>query len=146
MVGNAVPPRLAKAIAQSIKQSLSSLQKTATILVGYFRDDNQLTKTLEHKLYYVRTGLRRGALQLPIGVIPQYLYLHRGKYTNMFRLSQTTPKVVNSEVLRAMGFTPSGGIYLTFELASSTPIEYEPIELQGKGSNIAIPYLIQTPN
>lgn len=145
MVGNAVPPRLAKAIAQSIKESLSSIQTTSTILVGYFRDDCQLTKILEHKLYYVRAGLRRGALQLPVGVIPQYLYLHRGKYMNMFRLCQTTPRIVDAEYLRLLGFTPSGGIYLTFELDSSTPIEHEPIKLQGKGNNISKPYLIQKP-
>lgn len=142
MVGNAVPPRLAKAIADSIKKSLFEKPNVPTILVGYFKDENQLNKTLEHKLYYVRTGLRRGALQLPLGVIPQYLYLHRAKYGKMFKLKYAKPSIKSADYLKSLGFTPSGGIYLTFQLESSKPIDSKPLELKGNGNNIAIPYLI----
>lgn len=142
MVGNAVPPRLAKAIAISINNCLKEQSKLPTILVGYFKDDNQLKKTLENKLYYVRAGLRRGALQLPIGVIPQYVYLHRAKYGKMFKLKNEEPTIKTAEYLDNLGFTPSGGIYLTFQLESTIPVETEPITLKGTGNNIAIPYLI----
>lgn len=142
MVGNAVPPRLAKAIANSIKDCFNEQAKLPTILVGYFKDDNQLAKTLQNKLYYVRAGFRRGALQLPIGVIPQYVYLHRAKYGKMFKLKNEKPTIKTAQYLKNLGFTPSGGIYLTFKLESSEPIETKPIAIRGKGNNIAIPYLI----
>lgn len=142
MVGNAVPPRLAKAIANSIKDCFNEQAKLPTILVGYFKDDNQLAKTLQNKLYYVRAGFRRGALQLPIGVIPQYVYLHRAKYGKMFKLKNEKPTIKTAQYLKNLGFTPSGGIYLTFKLESSEPIETKPIAIRGKGNNIAIPYLL----
>lgn len=80
MVGNAVPPRLAKFLALSIKKALVSVEErkaeTINVLVAYYKDNNQLRQTLKNKLYYVRAGLRRGALQIPIGMsYPIYLLL-----------------------------------------------------------------------
>ena len=77
MVGNAVPPRLAKFLALSIKKALVSVEarkaETITVLVAYYKDNNQLRQTVKNKLYYVRAGLRRGALQIPC-----LLYTSRG--------------------------------------------------------------------
>ena len=51
MVGNAVPPRLAKFLALAIKESLNVSQvkdtKPVNILVAYYKDDNQLRLTLK---------------------------------------------------------------------------------------------------
>ena len=52
-------------------------KKEADVLVAYYKDEHQLRMTLRNKLYYVRTGFRRGALQMPIGATsPKYLLLH----------------------------------------------------------------------
>src|SRR5574344_1844594 len=62
MVGNAVPPRLAKALAISIASALQTTN-TYTILVGYVADSVQLEQTRKNKLYYIRRGNRPGALK-----------------------------------------------------------------------------------
>ena len=56
MVGNAVPPRLAKYLATSIREALESCHNNQRIkvLVGYYKDNNQLKMTIANKLYYVR--------------------------------------------------------------------------------------------
>ena len=60
MVGNAVPPRLAKYLALSIKETLETnvKNKSIKILVGYYKDYNQLKMTLKNKLYYVKGGIK----------------------------------------------------------------------------------------
>lgn len=61
MVGNAVPPRLGRAIALSIKNAFQSYSpKPYSVLVATYRNDKQLRMSLENKLYYVRAGLRPG--------------------------------------------------------------------------------------
>lgn len=51
MVGNAVPPRLAKFLALSIKKALVSVEErkaeTINVLVAYYKDNNQLRQTLK---------------------------------------------------------------------------------------------------
>ena len=60
----------------------------------------------------------------------------------MFKLKDVEPIIRTAEYLKSLGFNPSGGIYLAFELQSSEPIETPHIKLKGIGNNSAIPYLI----
>ena len=52
MVGNAVPPLLAEKLARAFAQQMGLVRNT--ILFGYYKDLNQLNKTIENKLYYIR--------------------------------------------------------------------------------------------
>lgn len=120
MVGNAVPPRLAKQLALSIKEQIKEpLTKTKsndkTVLVGFYRDDDQLRLTIENKLYYVRTGFRPGALQMfPGQESPSFLLLHKGKNLTLFHLNTKPPIIKTREELMELGFHPHGDIYLCF--------------------------------
>lgn len=151
MVGNAVPPRLAKILALSIKEALAPVEignnKTANILVGYYKDENQLQQTLKNKLYYVRAGLRRGALQIPLGIIyPAYLLLHNHNNKFLFRIISEYPRLMPASDLVKLGFTPKGNEYFVFRLESDKSIDIRKIDLskikiKGKNHNIAIPYI-----
>lgn len=79
MVGNAVPPRLGRAIALSVKEAFSHYNhETCSVLVATYRDEKQLRMTLENKLYYVRAGIRTGAMQFSLGMkAPHYLFYIR---------------------------------------------------------------------
>lgn len=149
MVGNAVPPRLAKYLALSIKETLETnvKNKSIKILVGYYKDYNQLKMTLKNKLYYVRAGFRRGSMQIPIGMeIPKLLILHHKNEQHLYSLKSESPKLLSANDLMNMGFTPSGGKYWAFflkdikELSLNT-IDVTKIELTGR--NKTIPYIIE---
>ncbi len=121
MVGNAVPPRLAKHLAFALKAQLANLNivdnhSTRSILVGYYRDEEQLRLTKENKLYYVRTGFRPGAMQMPPEKeSPDYLLLHKGSNYEIFRL-QNPPIIKYREELEMLGFKPHGDVYLCFSI------------------------------
>lgn len=119
MVGNAVPPRLAKYLAISIKEALESCRKNQTIkvLVGYYKDEAQLKMTIVNKLYYVRAGLRRGAMQFPVGdEMPKLLLLHHKAERHLYTLSTDAPKLMSARELFNLGFKPSGETYWAFSL------------------------------
>jgi len=151
MVGNAVPPRLAKFLALAIKESLNASQvkdtKPVNVLVAYYKDDNQLRLTLENRLYYVRAGLRRGALQIPKGIAyPVYLLLHNHNNRFLFRIIPKYPKLMSGSDLIELGFTPSGKEYFAFRLESTQNInlagmDLSKLQIKGKSHNIAIPYI-----
>lgn len=148
MVGNAVPPRLAKYIALEIKRALSIPHESGrTILIGYYKDDSHVEKIFENRLYYVRAGLRRGAMQFPLGVLaPDYLLLHHSKKRYYCKLLPEPPCLMNAEELGRLGFKPAGKDYFTFRL---NPISQEEIDMYGlrdiklncQGQNSAIPYI-----
>lgn len=152
MIGNAVPPRLGKFLALSIKETFSSIQsrklETTNILVAYYKDDNQMQQILKNRLYYVRAGLRRGALQIPIGIAyPTYLLLHNRKNKFLFRIIPEYPKLISATDLKKLGFTPSGNEYFAFQLENNqniedTNIDLTKVKIKGKNHNIAIPYII----
>lgn len=79
MVGNAVPPRLGRAIAESIRECFASVSsEPCSILVATYRNENQLRMSLENRLYYVRADLRAGAMRFSQGMkAPHYLFLHK---------------------------------------------------------------------
>ncbi|MEE0528169.1 MAG: DNA cytosine methyltransferase [Prevotellamassilia sp.] len=145
MVGNAVPPRLAKYIALSIKNALKMEETIAdkTVLVAYYRNDNQLELSVFHKLYYVRAGFRRGALQFPVGEKqPDYLLLHNKQSKMLFVLAKRYPKQVSCDELTMLGFKPSGDNYWAFFIECIEENEdLSKINLERKGRQSAFPYL-----
>lgn len=118
MVGNAVPPRLGKAIANSIKDAFEEKRPhNSSVLVATYRDEAQLKVTLERKVYYVRAGIRAGAMQFPSGMLaPRYLLLHKKENTLLFTLKESEPKMITAQDLEDLGFHPSGDVYWLFEL------------------------------
>lgn len=102
---------------------------------------------MQHKMYYVRAGLRRGALQIPLGATtPSYLLLHKGKCRFLFTLTNDYPQIMSSSELTALGFTPSGGEYLVFMLKETENIRIDGLDLmnvklRGTGKNVALPYI-----
>ena len=150
MVGNAVPPRLARCLALSIKDALGfvSGKKEPDVLVAYYKDEHQLCMTLKHKLYYVRTGFRRGALQMPVGArSPRYLLLHNSDNRFLYTMVEESPKVISASELSRLGFLPSGNEYLAFKLKDVECINIKDLDLtqvkfRGGKRNIAIPYIV----
>lgn len=147
MVGNAVPPRLGKAVALSIAEAFSQIKlQTEYILVATYRDNYQLELVKQHKLYYVRAGLRPGAMQFPSGMkSPHYLMLHKGEKRMLFTLKEDEPELVSNEILKSYGFIPSGDLYWLFHIDSITnvhsSIDYKSIKLP-KGSKSFAPYIL----
>lgn len=150
MVGNAVPPRIAKFIAINIKEVFASTtykQEKAYVLVGYYKNETQLCMTLQNRLYYVRTGFRRGALQMPIGIpSPKYLLLHNKKDRSLYKLIPEPPAFMKAADLSAKGFSPSGNEYLAFRLESTEEVRIkglnlQAIQFQGKYRNATAPYI-----
>jgi len=127
MVGNAVPPRLGKALAIAIQHTLASeVRENRRVLVGYYKDELQLTKTIQNQLYYVRTGFRPGSIQVPPGEIaPDFLLLYHGKNRLLLRLERVEPSLIKSSELTSMGFRPHGEIYYAFRIASADKLPYE---------------------
>ncbi len=124
MVGNAVPPRLAKHLALALYEQLGNIKQPVTtnqknVLIGYCRTDFQWEQTLKNKLYYVRTGFRRGAMQIPPGKKgPELLLLHRKEKYQLFQLDPSVPQILTSEELVQLGFKPNGGLYFCFRIIS----------------------------
>lgn len=151
MVGNAVPPLLAKHLAVSIMEQLSKSTmlrdkvETSSILVGYYRNDEQLRITKERQLYYVRTGFRPGAMHLPPGQeSPEYLVLHKGKNMELFRLKKRIPVIMNREELENMGFLPHGDVYICFQIDESIDIKHLPLDKEALSRirNSTSPYIM----
>lgn len=118
MVGNAVPPRLGRAIAESIRECFASvLSESSSILVATYRNENQLRMSLENRLYYVRADFRTGAMRFPQGMkAPHYLFLHKKGSYILLILKEKEPGLVSAEYLENLGFHPSGDQYWVFEI------------------------------
>lgn len=126
MVGNAVPPKLAYVIALSLREALESIKpnkQSRLVLVGYYKNEEHLSLVLRNRLYYVRTGFRKGALKMPTGQKqPCYLMLHHGVEKHFYELKDEEPSVKTSEDLKKIGFSPKGDVYLCFELKSDKEV------------------------
>lgn len=86
------------------------------VYMGPF-DDRQLRMSLENKLYYVRAGLRAGAMQFSLGMkAPHYLFLHKKGSYILLILKEVEPRLVSAEYLENLGFHPSGDQYWVFEV------------------------------
>ncbi len=118
MVGNAVPPRLGRAIAESIRECFASVSsESCSILVATYRNENQLRMSLENRLYYVRADLRAGAMRFSQGMkAPHYLFLHKKESYILLILKEKEPGLVSAVYLENLGFHPSGDQYWVFEI------------------------------
>lgn len=148
MIGNAVPPRLAYFLAISIKNALNKSignQCDNYALVGYYKNEKQLMRTLETGVYYVRTGFRHGAFNMPLGLpYPKYLVLHNKNAKYIFDLSQEEPKFYSKSDLLSLGFESNGDCYIGFHIKKEHEISKEclnRIKIK-KGRDGCIPYLI----
>lgn len=118
MVGNAVPPRLGRAIAESIRECFTSVSsEPCSILVATYRNENHLRMSLENRLYYVRADLRAGAMRFSQGMkAPHYLFLHKKESYILLILKEKEPGLVSAVYLENLGFHPSGDQYWVFEI------------------------------
>lgn len=148
MVGNAVPPRLGRAIAESIRECFASvLSESCSILVATYRNENQLRMSLENKLYYVRADFRAGAMRFPQGMkAPHYLFLHKkGSYILLIS-KEKAPSLVSAEYLENLGFHPSGDQYWVFEIldiAKEEKTESIKEYVSGHGGMKMKPYILK---
>lgn len=131
MVGNAVPPRLAKILALSIMEALEVMPANVneSILIGYYKGEEHLRLILQNKLYYVRAGARQGALEMPAGTHPKYLLLHHRKERRLYKLASAPPFAMQASDLVQKGFSPSGDEYYVFQLENAEQINISGLDL-----------------
>ena len=135
MIGNAVPPLLAKVLALAIRDSLvhnkiyeqeqqttSQDESTDIVLVGYYKGNVHYSKILEKKIYYVRSDERFGSVFKDDCLIPKYLLLHYKNEASVLELTGEEPYVVAASYLRSLGFQVSGNYYLCFDIRDITPL------------------------
>ena len=116
MVGNAVPPRVAFYLAKSIKECLKNTTNDS-LLVGYVKNEKDLSIIRKEKVYYIRGGNRPGALsfaQLDHSI--KWLLLHRGNERYYFELNNECAISCDKNRLRKLGFAPQGDEYWLFNI------------------------------
>lgn len=134
MIGNAVPPRLAKEIAKTILKSLmcsdySEVLQTENkervsipILVGYYKGEKHKQLILANRLYYVRSDGRKGSVfKEDCSITPHFLLLHHKDNAEMYELDAEEPILADASFLKTLGFKTSGGTYLCFRLTNADP-------------------------
>ena len=111
MVGNAVPPRLARYIALSLKHTFLEAPCKNNVLVAYYRDRKQLAKCIEKGVFYVRASVKNDVLTSST-ILPSYLILIKGKSKSLYRIENgITPQFTDKTTLSNMGFSPSHSYY-----------------------------------
>lgn len=84
----------------------------------------KLKLTKKNRIYYVRTGFRKGAMQIPPGCgSPDFLLLHKGNNMELFRLKAGDPILMDRDELEDLGFTPHGDAYIAFPIKESIGFE-----------------------
>lgn len=151
MVGNAVPPKLGYQIAVALKEAMEKsrlFHQSHSVLVGYYKSEEHLRSILKNRLYYVRTGFRKGAMQLPAGEKqPDYLLLYHGEVKHLFELKNNEPFVCSADYLRGMGFQPNGDVYLCFEIESGKRKDVPVFLRQGLNySRNFVPFIMKLEN
>lgn len=129
MIGNAVPPRLGKVLAQSILNcfsqksatpgysNLQSCSTDACVLVGYYKSSSHYELIIKNLLYYVRADGRVGSVfRETCEIIPKFLLLHHKDEANLFELDSEEPVLADSSFLKKCGFSCCGDRYLCFRL------------------------------
>lgn len=135
MIGNAVPPRLGKVLAQSIIAALSKettkqvhIQSQmrphdASTLVGYYKNQNQFNLIVKNQLYYVRSDGRAGSIfKETCELTPKFLLLHHKDEAKLFELDSEEPVLTDATFLKECGFKSKGETYLCFRLKSEREI------------------------
>lgn len=129
MVGNAVPPRLAFYLAESIKRCFDNAEYSKTdnsVLIGYVKSEKDLSIIRKNKVYYIRGGSRPGAMQFrqldkPI----KWLLLHRNKERYLFELEDKVAESCDKSKLKMFGFSPQGDDYWFFSIKKELPFILE---------------------
>lgn len=134
MIGNAVPPRLAKIIALSILKVLnkSNNQEPAeckdilgenSVIVGYYKNDHHRKLIQLNQIYYIRSDGRKGSMyKVNNSMSPKYLLLHHNEDASLYELDGEEAVVTDSSYLKSLGFKTSGEKYLCFRLKTGQPI------------------------
>ncbi len=124
MAGNAVPPRLAKAVALSISRALDDVvQRKNNILVAYYRNEQQLTRCEKLSLFYFRANLD-GSAYNPLICMPPYLLLVNGKRKYLYELdNDVKPTLATKGEIQKLGFTPHYGLYWSIRLGKKITFE-----------------------
>ena len=145
MIGNAVPPRLGKCLAQSIFNAFVGdynerqgacepyTEKDACTLVGYYKNDNHYDLILKNLLYYVRSDGRKGSIfKEDCDMMPEYLLLYHNEKADLFELESDEPTLANASFLKALGFDCHGDNYLCFKLKNNKSLTIENLGGIGK--------------
>ena len=121
MVGNAVPPRLAYYLAQSIKSAFAENESLRNgynlMLIGYVKTDQDFDTIREKGYYYVRGGNRAGAMQFGQLSVPiRWLLLHRKGTIELYELSSEPISTCSRDFLEGLKFHPQGDNYWLFKI------------------------------
>lgn len=138
MIGNAVPPRMGKYLAQSILNAFAGeykerqgtcepyMEKDACTLVGYYKNDNHYDLILKNLLYYVRSDGRKGSIfKEDCDMMPEYLLLYHNEKADLFELESDEPALANASFLKTLGFDCHGDNYLCFKLKNNKSLTIE---------------------
>lgn len=143
MIGNAVPPRLARVIAMSILEILNCVKESAGfrdienrmvthVLVGYCKGNKHKQLILTNRLYYVRSDGRKGSMfKEDYSFMPKYLLLHQRDKAEVYELDAEEAILADSSFLKALGFETSGETYLCFKLKSTEPKDVKEFHVNG---------------
>lgn len=125
MVGNAVPPRLAYYLANSLKNCLEreTTKTKKCLLIGYVKSDYDLELIRRHRIYYIRGGNRPGAMQYGQIQHVDLLVLHRGEKRYMFTMDRKDVASCQDGDLRKYGFHPRGNLYWVFGIKEEIPVD-----------------------
>ena len=136
MIGNAVPPRLGKALASSIYSLLHNIkfEQPATqikspldesVLVGYFKNAHHHDLIIKNRLYYVRSDGRSGSIfKDDCEMMPKFLLLHHKETAEIYELDAEVPVLSDVSLLKTLGFDCSGQTYLCFRLKNDKRINF----------------------
>lgn len=100
------------------------------VLIGYYKNEQQLDWILKRKLYNTRTGSTNGSLHLSKEVISvRYLLLHgEGELLTgrLYKLLPKGPRIFSKEKLEKIGYKePSGDYYLVYNIEGIPEPEFE---------------------
>lgn len=126
MVGNAVPPKLAYALAVSIKKTFRK-----NILIGYYKGNRHLNAIQKNSLYYFPMSH-----DLSLDEEISYVVLHHGSIIHVFVASSFLTQKSKEELI-CKGFSPRGDVYYTVSLGN---------ELVNKEKDNILKYCVQSMN
>ena len=100
------------------------------VLVGYYKNEEQLKWMLKSNLYNTRIGSGNGSLRLrPAEANAQYLLLHTSSETKtdrLFKIIEKGPRVFSKENLLRKGYpNPSQDFYLVFEIEAISSTDFQ---------------------
>ena len=141
MIGNAVPPRLGRAIAESILSAFGHTdtseakhiptKEAETILVGYYKGAHHKQLILNNRLYYIRADGRKGSMfKEECTFVPTFLLLHHKNEAEIYELEKEEPVLADASFLKTLGFKTSGDHYLCFRLKRKSPTPLHDIDDQ----------------